>query len=220
MGRCSANCGSDASWTVKTLTTAGTTTDLTSLTNGAAYQVRVAAVNRSGDSAWSDTATATPAKAPDTPAAPTLTVKNESLDVSWTAPTDNGASISDYDVQYRACTLSTDLTCSDSNTATWGSWTDRTGETNSDTTTSVTIGSLTNETAYQVRVRAANSVGESTWSTASAKATPTPQKPDKPAAPTPEPRHRQPQRVLVGACRQWRIHRRLRRPVPGMHLFD
>ena len=184
VGRCSANCGSDASWTVKTLTTAGTTTDLTSLTNGTAYQVRVAAVNRSGDSAWSDTTTATPAKAPDTPAAPTLTVKNESLDVSWTAPTDNGASISDYDVQYRACTLSTDLTCSDSNTATWGSWTDRTGETNGDTTTSVTIGSLTNETAYQVRVRAANSVGESTWSTPSAKATPTPQKPDKPAAPT------------------------------------
>ena len=183
VGRCSTNCSNDANWTVKTLTTAGTTTDLTSLTNGTAYQVRVAAVNRSGDSAWSDTATETPADEPDAPGAPTVTVWNQQLTVSWTAPTDNGATISDYDVQYRACTLSTDLTCSDSNTATWGSWTDRTGETNSDTSTSVTIDSLTNDTAYQVQVRAANSVGESTWSTAT-KATPTAQKPDKPAAPS------------------------------------
>ena len=185
VGRCSTGCGTDSNWTVATPTGTGTTHDLTGLTNGTAYQVRVAAVNRAGDSAWSDTATETPADEPDAPGAPTVTVWNQSLRVSWAAPTDNGAAISDYDVQYRACTATnndtTVLTCATN--PTWGDWTDRTGETTSDTSTSVTISSLTNETAYQVQIRAANSVGESSWSTAT-KATPTPQKPDAPGAPT------------------------------------
>ena len=185
VGRCSSGCGAASNWTVTTLNSAGTSTTLTSLTNGTAYQVRVAAVNRSGDGAWSSSTTATPARAPATPGAPTLVVWNESLRVSWTAPADNGAAISDYDVQYRACTATDGdtsvLTCATN--PTWGSWIDRTGETTSDTSTSVTLSSLTNETAYQVQVRAANSVGESSWSPAT-KATPTPQKPDAPAAAT------------------------------------
>ena len=136
-----------------------------------------------GDSPWSTATKATPTpQKPDAPAAPTLTAKNQGLDVSWTAPADNGASISDYDVQYRACTKSADLTCASD--PTWGSWNNRTGETTGDTATSVTITGLTNETAYQVRVRAGNSVGDSPWSQESAKAAPTPQAPDPPTAPT------------------------------------
>ena len=102
--------------------------------------------------------------------------------MSWSEPAANGASISDYDVQYRVCTFSTDLTCSNSSTATWGSWTARTGETASDTSRSVTLSGLTNGTSYQVQVRAANSVGESDWSASVSEYPST--LPGKPAAPT------------------------------------
>ncbi len=185
VGRCSSGCGTDTNWTVKTLTGTGRSTTLSGLVNGTAYQVRVAATNRSGDSAWSTSATATPAKAPDTPSAPTLVVWNKSLRVSWTAPNNNGAAISDYDVQYRACTATdsdtTVLTCATN--PTWGDWTDRSDDTNSDTAASATVTGLTNGTAYQVQVQATNSAGDSAWS-ASAAATPTAQKPDAPSAPT------------------------------------
>ena len=120
VGRCDNSTGCDAAseWTTETLTGTGTSTTLTGLTNGTAYQVRVAAVNRGGDSSWSASATATPARAPSQPAAPTVTVWNKSLNISWTAPSANGAAISDYDVQYRACTQSADLTCATN--PTWG----------------------------------------------------------------------------------------------------
>ena len=101
--------------------------------------------------------------------------------------------ITDYDVRYRACTATDGdtavLTCATN--PTWGSWTDRTGETASDTATSVTVGSLTNGTAYQVQVRAGNGVGDSEWS-ASSNGTPSsgsnvqPLPPNAPAAATVE----------------------------------
>ena len=173
-------------WTDRTGETnsdTATSVTVTGLTNGTAYQVQVRATNHSGTSGWSTHSTAaTPAAKPSAPAAPTLTVGDQSLGVSWTAPADNGEAITDYDVQYRACTLATDLTCSNSSTATWGAWTDRTGETNSDTGTSVTVTGLTNGTAYQVQVRATNAVDDGDWSP-SATATPA-TKPDSPAAPT------------------------------------
>ena len=147
------------------------------LTNGTAYQVQVRAANSKGESDWSGTSAIPTAQPPNTAAAPTVTAKNRSLDVSWIAPADNGASITDYDVQYRACTA-TPKTCTSN--PTWGSWV---SHTHTGTGVNTTIGSLTNETAYQVQIQATNSVGNSSWSTAT-KATPTPQKPDAPAAPT------------------------------------
>ena len=180
VGRCSTSCTTDSNWTDTTLTDTGTTTILTGLTNGTAYQVRVAATNSVGTSGWSTTATATPATTPSAPAAPTLTVMNTSLDVTWSAPSDNGgAAITDYDVQYRACTA-TPLSCTTS--PTWGDWTEWNATDNS-TTTTATITGLTNDTAYQVQVRASNSAGDGTWST-STKAVPVPQPPDAPNAPT------------------------------------
>ena len=149
------------------------------LTNETAYQIQIQATNSVGDSPWSASATGTPTpQKPDAPDAPTLTVKNESLDVSWTAPADNGATITDYNVQYRACTATDGdtavLTCATN--PTWGSWN---SHTHTGIGTTSTIGSLTNETAYQVQVQATNSVGNSPWS-ASATGTPPPRNPTRP----------------------------------------
>ena len=179
-----------ASWREWNASDTGATTSatITGLTNGTAYQVQVRATNSVGDSDWSAAGSATPAiQAPDAPAAPTLSVWNAELRVSWTAPASNGATITDYDVHYRACTATdndtTDLAC-DGTTNTWqASWTDRSGETTADTATSATITGLTNGTAYQVQVRAANSVGDSAWS-ASSSAKPAAQLPGTPSAPT------------------------------------
>ena len=182
----STGCDADDEWTSLTGAAdpgASTTATISNLTNGATYQVQVRATNSVGDSSWSLSSSAAPEDKPAQPAAPTLTYSNTSLGVSWSAPADNGQELSDYDVQYRACTYSTDLTCSNSSTATWEStWTARTGETNSDTSRSVTVSGLTNGTAYQVQVRAANSVGESDWSTSAGEYPST--APGKPAAPT------------------------------------
>ena len=60
---------------------------------------------------------------------------------------DNGNAISAYDVEYRT-----------SGTTSWTSWT------HSDVSTTATITSLTNGTAYDVRVSATNSEGTSDWS--------------------------------------------------------
>ena len=161
-------------------------------------KVQVRAANSVGESTWSTATKATPtAQKPDPPAAATLTHGNTSLTVSWSAPANNGASISDYDVQYRACTLSTDLTCSDSNTATWGAWTNRSGETTSDTSRSVTLSSLTNGTAYQVQVRAANNVGESEWSHIRRRVPV--HRARQTRRPNPHRQRRSPRRFLVGA---------------------
>ena len=176
VGRCSSSCSTDSSWTVTTLTSTGTTTTLTGLTNGTAYQVRVRATNRSGDSSWSTSATATPADEPAKPSAPTVAVWNKSLRVSWTAPANNGASITDYDVRH--CVNTTGC----ANDSDWTKL-DDTGNNSTNTATTATISSLTNGTAYRVQVRAGNSVGDGPWSD-STNATPAAQKPEAPGAPT------------------------------------
>ena len=155
-------------WNANATSTA-TSTTITGLTNGTEYQVQVRAGNAVGDSAWSASATSTPAAAPATPSAPTLTPGDRSLAVSWTAPANNGSAITDYDVRY-----STD----------GSNWTETPDNTPS-AATSTTIGSLTNDTEYQVQVRATNAVGNSSWS-ASARATPAAPAtaPSAPSAPT------------------------------------
>ena len=157
-----------------------TTATISGLTNGVRYRVQVRAANGSGPGPWSPSAFESPSTVPDAPAVPTVTTGHKSLEVSWTVPADGGAPVTDYDVQYRACTKSADLTCATS--PTWGSWTDRTGETTTDTATQVTISGLTNDTAYQVQVRAENRSGESSWSPSNG-ATPAAQRPSSPAQP-------------------------------------
>lgn len=93
--------------------------------------------------------------APSTPAAPTATRANASAVVSWTAPSNGGAPISAYELQYS----------SDSG-ATWTSWS------TSLTASPETVTGLTNGTAYQFRVSATNSAGTSSFSAASSAVTP------------------------------------------------
>ena len=90
---------------------------------------------------------------PSKPAAPTVTRSSTSpktaLDISWTAPTNTGPAINDYDVQYRKSGAS--------------SWTSHafTG-----TGTSTSISSLAAATTYEVQVRASSGEGTGDWSDA------------------------------------------------------
>ena len=162
------------------LATTALTKTITGLTDGTTYEVQVRAGNTDGESPWSASATETAGSVPSTPGAPTVASKNASLAVSWTAPAANDpGGITDYDMQYRACTNASDLTCA--NNPTWSVWTARTGETATDTSTAATISGLTNGTTYEVQVRAANAVGEGEWS---ASTSTRPGLPDPPEAPT------------------------------------
>ena len=165
------------------------------LTNGQSYQVQVLAVSLAGDSEWSESATGTPAaQAPDVPAKPTLTPGNRKLEVEWIAPSNNGASITDYDVRYKPSS-SLKAVCSPGILGADGSicsfsrddddWSYH-KPLSASTSTSITITNLINGLGYAVEVRASNSVGTSKWSRA---ATGTPgipaaQAPDAPAEPT------------------------------------
>ena len=87
---------------------------------------------------------------PDRPAAPSVSSvagSTTSLSVMWTAPSNTGPAIDNYDLRYRE--------------GTGGSWT--TGPQNV-SGTSATIAGLTANTLYQVRVLATNAEGDSPWS--------------------------------------------------------
>ena len=146
--------GNSGQWTAHPHDGTETTATITGLTNGITHQVQVRAVNAAGAGEWSPSAAATPADAPDAPDAPELTPGDGRLAVQWTAPNDNGAAITGYDVQYRQ---------DDS-----GQWT---AHTHGSTETATTITGLTNSITHQVQVRAFNAVGPGAWS-ASASATP------------------------------------------------
>ena len=85
-------------------------------------------------------------EAPDAPSAPSLTTGATWIEASWTAPSDNGSAITDYDVEYRT---------------TGGNWTDAG---HAGTATAKRIESLATDTDYEVRVRASNAEGAGDWS--------------------------------------------------------
>ena len=85
---------------------------------------------------------------PSMPSAPVLSSSTStSLSVSWSAPSNTGPVISDYDVKYRQGTS--------------GSFSDWVHAGNS---TSTTIASLSANTLYEVQVLARNAEGDSNWS--------------------------------------------------------
>ena len=87
-------------------------------------------------------------EAPGKPAAPSVAAASvTSLAVNWSAPSNAGPAISDYDVQYRAGTS--------------GGWSDGG---HSGTATAATLTGLEEDTSYQVQVRATNDEGTSNWS--------------------------------------------------------
>ena len=136
-----------------------TTTTITGLTNGQAYNFRVSAINSIGTSVASSTATGTPN--PSVPSAPLSLSASSGLSssslLSWTSPLSNGGSaITDYLIEYKLTSEPT----------TWTTFNDGVS-----TSTTTTITGLTNGQAYNFRVSAINSIGTSV---ASSTATGTP----------------------------------------------
>ena len=144
-------------WTVIEFSGVGTT-DYTvrGLTNGTEYTIQLRARNASGDGSAAEV-TANPK---DEPVAPDVTVssRSESLLVTWHVPDDGGRDITEYQVQWKSGTEAFD-----------------TSRQATATTAEHTIPDLTNDTEYQVRVRAMNEVGWGNWSSV------------QPGTPTPRP---------------------------------
>ncbi len=87
-------------------------------------------------------------EAPGKPAKPRVSAASAtSLRVNWSAPSNAGPAITDYDVRYRAGTS--------------GSWSDAS---HSGTAKATTLTGLTEDTPYQVQVRAKNAEGTGAWS--------------------------------------------------------
>ena len=113
-------------------------------TSGAGERVKTA------DQTITVTVTDVSGEAPGIPAVPSVSSASAtSLNVSWTAPTNAGPAITDYDYQYRVKSPQ-------------GSWTEVT--TTTITALGATIAGLAEDTEYDVQVRATNDEGTSGWS--------------------------------------------------------
>ena len=104
---------------------------------------------------------------PSVPSTPTVQAGNGRLEIQWTAPANNGSSISDYKLRHRTTAGSASWSVVDSGTD---------GE--------HTITGLTNGEQIEVQVRAVNAVGGSLWSN-SATGTPMGARPPPPPPPPP-----------------------------------
>ena len=120
------------------------------------YVVEVQATSGTGERVKTATQTITVTvtdvggEKPGAPAAPTVAPASvTSLTVTWTKPANAGPAITDYDVQYREGTT--------------GNWTDG-GHTG--TAVTATLSGLSENTSYQVQVRATNDEGTGDWSDA------------------------------------------------------
>src|SRR5207249_6705337 len=153
----STNGGSTWSTLVANTGSAATTYSDAGLTHTTTYAYRVSAINSVGTGSPSSTASATTlAVAPSSPSALTATVASSSqINLSWTAPSDNGGSaIIGYMIERST----------DGGTT----WTNVISNSGSTSTTYSDVG-LAHSTSYTYRVSAINSVGTgSPSSTASA----------------------------------------------------
>ena len=120
------------------------------------YEVVVRATGGTGaremtaDQTITVTVTDVASEAPGAPATPEVSPASvSSLNVSWTAPSNAGPPITDYDYRYRV-------------KSTAGSWTEVTNTTIAVTNTTIT--GLAEGTEYEVQVRATNAEGTSPWS--------------------------------------------------------
>ena len=125
----------------------GAAATITGLTNGLAYFVQVAAINRAGAGPFSDTVSQTPAGTPLAPPYLALTAGEGQIEAAWTAPEGNGAAVTGYSVQFRTATATL-----------WSDWG------HSGTGTAATITGLTRGLTYQVRVAGQNYRGTGDYS--------------------------------------------------------
>lgn len=136
---------------------ASTGATVTGLSASTDYEFQVAAVNASGTGPFSSTDNVVVGPlAPSQVGTVTPTPSDGQVALSWSAPANNGASITDYIVQYKLSSSSTWITFSDGTSA----------------TTSATVTGLTNDSAYDFQVAAVNSVGTGDYS-ATVSSTPT-----------------------------------------------
>ena len=142
--------------------------EITNLDNGTEYTVQVIAFNKNGDSDPSDGVEGTPSTKPQPPTGVGIVHEDESLTVSWTAPTGagtGGSPITGFKIQWKLDSAA--------------DWTSPWEAADDDGQSPFTITqNLTNGTKYDVRVIAVNDNGDSDPST---EATGTPSK--KPDAP-------------------------------------
>ena len=144
---------------------AGTAMVLSGLRNGRTYELQARATNARGTGVWASASGTV--GAPSRPEVEEPVAKHQALDVAWARlVSDNASGVTGYDVRYRAGT-----------SGAWTSWP------HGGTLRATTITGLTNNTEYEVQVRAKNLRGNGFWS-ASVKGTPAPQPPDAPGAPT------------------------------------
>jgi hypothetical protein len=134
-----------------------TAATVTGLTNGTRYVFRVAAVNALGRGSFVTSKTVTPRTVPNQPVIVSATPSNRQVRLTWNAPPSNGgAAITDYLIQY-----------SSNNGRTW-----RTFKDGVSTTRAVTVTGLTNGTRYVFRVAAVNVAGTGAFSARSGSVTP------------------------------------------------
>ena len=142
------------------------TDTVTGLTNGDTYTFTVAATNSVGTGSASPASNSvTPVTVPDTPATPTATSGDQTATVNWTAPGDEGSTITGYVVTpYDNGTAGTVVDVGPS-------------------VFSYTFNGLNNGDSYTYTVAATNAVGTGTASAQSAAVVPV-TVPDTPATPT------------------------------------
>ena len=135
----------DTKWTVvDDAWTSGTLEyTITSLDNGAQYDVQVRAVNANGDGTWSGTTVGTPEL--PAPTIDSVRADDRAVHVSWSAPAGTTSKVQAYDVRY--IETSADETVASNWTVEEDAWKDGGGS----LTHAVT--GLTNDTEYDVQVR-------------------------------------------------------------------
>ena len=147
----------DANWTVvdDAWTSGALEYAITSLDNGVQYDVQVRAVNSNGDGTWSGKGVGTPAL--PAPTISSVRGDDRALLVSWSALTGITSKVEAYDVRY--IETSDDETVDSNWTVEDDAWQDGSGS------LSYAITLLTNDTGYDVQVRAVDENGvDGAWS--------------------------------------------------------
>jgi hypothetical protein len=129
-----------ATWTARSPVSVSSPLVISGLVNGTTYQVRIRAVNAVGVGAESDAASGIPVATPGVPSIDSVTAGDGQLSVAFTAGSDGGSAITNYE-------YSTD------DGATW------TARSPVSVSSPLVISGLVNGTTYQVRIRAVNAVG-------------------------------------------------------------
>lgn len=143
---------SSSSWPSDYTSVSDRTLDITGLTNGVLYYVRVQACNDVGCGDWSRSTSGVPRTTPGRPAAPSLDTGDRRLFASWSSPDDGGSPLTHFNLRYRRKGAS--------------SWEPQVPISTSkgNQVTTYTITGLAVGVEYETQVRARNVAGNGPWS--------------------------------------------------------